>query len=121
MTNQEQPERQKKAYEVENYERMEDGTPARRVKILMINAYEFVPLFTKGMVFKRYTELINGAPKDAKILAMSGETQRHGILFVVESKEYPLVPLTEIPPIQLVAIQTKLKGATKVKASKRKK
>lgn len=107
--------------EVDNYEMNDKGEPCRRVKIVMVNAYEFVPLLTKGMVFRRYTKMLDGVPADAKLLAMSADTNRHGIMFVIESSEYDLIPLTEMPPIQRLDIQTELKNATKAVRSKRKK
>lgn len=106
--------------EADNYEMNDKGEPCRRVKIVMVNAYEFVPLLTKGMVFRRYTKMVQGIPADAKVLAMSADTNRHGIMFVIESAEYPLVPLVQAPPIQLLEIQTELKNATKSIKGKRK-
>lgn len=99
----------------------DNGIRGRRVKVVMINPFDFVGLLTKGAKFRRYTEIIAGVPIDAEILAMSADTNRHGIMFVIHSDTYPIVPLIEMPPIEALEIQTELKNATKALKTRKKK
>lgn len=105
----------------EKFEKDEAGNPGRRVKIVMVNPWDFIGLLTKGMKFRRYTEVMQGIPADATVEAMSADTNRHGIMFVISSPTYDFVPVTQMPPIQMLEIQTELKNATKAKRKPRKK
>lgn len=97
---------------VEESQVMKPRVKTRRAKTLFVKPEEFMVLFTKGMEFRKRTRIMEGIPEDAKLLALSAEPIRHGIIMVVESAEYDEVPVTELPPFVEVKIQTKF-GATK--------
>lgn len=92
----------------------------RRTKVMMIEAHGFMSLFTKGLEFRKRTKLIDGAPEDAQIVGITYDTRRDGVLMVIESKEYDPVPINELPPIQMIQVQTEF-GGTKKKKQPRKK
>lgn len=87
----------------------------RRAKQLMINPYEFMFLFTKGLEFKKHTKIIEGLPADASLIGVAYDVRRDAIIMVVESEQYEPIPITDMPPVQLVSLQTGLPGATKKK------
>lgn len=95
--------------------------PTRRAKMLMVNPADFMVLFTKGLVFAKRTEILTGVPKDATLLTIAAEPARGGVMLVVESEEYDEIPINELPPVQLVEINTGVRGATKKKKQPRKK
>lgn len=95
--------------------------PTRRAKMLMVNPADFMYLFTKGLEFRKHTKLIAGIPEDAELIAVAAEPVRHAIMLVVKSKTYEPIPINEMPPIELVSIQTGRVGATKKKKQPRKK
>jgi hypothetical protein len=95
--------------------------PTRKVKMMMVNPADFMFLFTKGMTFRKHTKLIEGLPADAQLIALAADSVRNGIMLVVQSESYEPVRADTLPPVELVRIQTGVIGATKKKASKRKK
>lgn len=95
--------------------------PTRRAKMLMVNPADFMYLFTKGLRFRKNTQIISGLPEDAKLLTLAAEPARGAIMLVVESDSYAEIPINELPPVELIEIQQGEKGATKKKAAPRKK
>lgn len=95
--------------------------PTRRAKMLMVNPADFMYLFTKGLEFRKHTKLIAGIPDDAELIAVAAEPVRHAIMLVVKSSTYEPIPIDQMPPIELVEIQTGRIGATKKKPAPRKK
>jgi hypothetical protein len=87
----------------------------RRVRFLVVNPADFLMLFTKGIVFAKRTQLLDGVPEDAMIVGMNVDHVRGGIILVVQSAEYDEVPMTVMPPVQHVSIQWGVEGATKKK------
>lgn len=77
---------------------------SRRVKFLMVNPTDFMYLFTTGMKFRKSTHIVQGLPADAKLIHMTYDDARRGILLIVESEEFDLVPVTDHPPVLLVEI-----------------
>lgn len=110
MSENEEPKLQKKPQEM-----VDEDTPKRRVRFMVINPSDFLMLFTKGMIFSKRTELIEGAPADAMIVGMNMDHIRGGIILVVQSDEYEEIPMTVMPPVQHVKIQWGVQGATKKK------
>lgn len=92
--------------------------PTRRAKMLMVNPSDFMFLFTKGLEFRKNTKLIEGIPEDAQLIAVAAEPVRHAVMLVVKSDSYPPIPISEMPPVELVKIQTGVIGATKKKSKK---
>lgn len=76
----------------------------RRVKLLMVNPPDFMSLFKKGLQVRGGWKLIEGIPKDAKLLTIAYEPARNGVMIVVESAEYELVARDQVPPVQRVEI-----------------
>ena len=95
--------------------------PTRRVRMLVANATDIMVLFKEGMKFRRETTILAGVPDGAKLLTVASEPVNHGIIFVVEHESYEPVPINVIPPMIYVKVQTGVPGATKKKASTRKK
>jgi hypothetical protein len=94
--------------------------PTRRAKMLMVNPADFMYLFTKGLRFRKNTQIISGVPDDAKLLTIAAEPARGAVMLVVESESYPEILISEMPPVELVEIQTGEKGATKKKVVRKK-
>lgn len=101
--------------EVKHVSEVTEDVPTRRVRFLMINPQDFLMLFAKGLVFAKRTQLITGLPEDAKLVSMTVDHVRGGIILVAQSDTYDEVPMTEMPPVQLVEIELGQKGATKKK------
>lgn len=95
--------------------------PMRRVRMLMVNPTDFMFLFTKGLKFRKATEVIEGVPDDATLIAVAADSVRNGIMLVVQSSEYEPIPINVLPPVQPVSINTGVKDATKKKKPTRKK
>lgn len=87
-------------------------TPTRRVKMLMVNPADFMYLFTKGLKVRKGFQLIDGIPDDAVLIQVAADPVRYGIMLVVESESYEPVPVSVMPPVELVGIQLG-KGNTK--------
>ena len=96
-------------------EMVDENTPLRRVRFLVVNPSDFLMLFAKGMVFNKRTKIIEGVPEDAMLVGMNVDHVRGGIILVVQSAEYEEVPMTVMPPVQHVSIEWGVKGATKKK------
>jgi len=94
--------------------------PTRRAKMLMVNPVDFMFLFTKGLKWRKNTSLVSGIPEDAELLTIAAEPVRGGIMLVVKSASYPEIPISQMPPIELVEIQTGVTGATKKKVVRKK-
>ena len=99
----------------------EEGIPTRKAKLLMVNPTDFMFLFEKGLSFRKHTKLIEGIPEDAVLLAVAADPVRHGIMLVVQSESYEPIPINQMPPTQVVTIQTGVVDATKKKKQPRKK
>lgn len=99
----------------------EKDIPTRRAKMLMVNPADFMFLFTKGLEFRKHTKIISGVPDDAELLTVAAEPARGAIMLVVQSESYDEIPINELPPVELVEIQTGKPGATKKKKAPRKK
>lgn len=82
-----------------------DKTPTRRVRMMQVDPASFMMLFTKGMKFDRTVKIIDGVPADAKLLTVSYDAVRNGIIFVLESETYDEIPINVLPPIEYVGIQ----------------
>lgn len=95
--------------------------PVRRVRMLMVNPADFMFLFTKGMLYRKTTRIIEGVPDDARLIAVAADSPRNGIMLVVESDEYDEIPINVLPPVQPVSINVGDKSATKKKKAPRKK
>lgn len=95
--------------------------PTRKVKMLMVNPVDFMYLFTKGLEFRKQTKIMEGVPEDATLLTLAADPIRHGIMMVVESETYEPIPINEMPPVEVVSINTGVKDATKKKKVPRKK
>lgn len=95
--------------------------PVRRVRMLMVNPADFMFLFTKGMLYRKTTRIIEGVPDDARLIAVTADSARNGIMLVVESAEYDEIPINVLPPVQPVSINVGDKSATKKKKAARKK
>ncbi len=95
--------------------------PTRKVKMMMVNPADFMFLITKGMTFRKHTKLIEGLPEDAQLVALAADSIRNGVMLVVQSESYEPVRADTLPPVEMVKIQTGVIGATKKKATKRKK
>ena len=92
----------------------------RRTRVMVINPHAFMSLFTKGVRFRKQTQLIEGVPDDAMLVGITYDTRRDLMLLVVESKEYDETPINEVPPFVQVSIQTQF-GSTKKKATPKRK
>ena len=92
-----------------------EEVPKRRVRFLMINPSDFLQLFTKGLVIAKRVKILKGVPEDAKVVSMTVDHVRGGIILVVESDEYDEVPLNEMPPVQYVALRLGADPAPKKK------
>lgn len=110
MNNNQEPDVKKKPNEM-----VDESTPLRRVRFLVINPNDFLMLFTKGITFSKRTQLIDGVPEDAVVVGMNVDHVRGGIILVVQSEEYDEVPMTVMPPVQHVSIQWGVDKATKKK------
>lgn len=119
MLSVDQDESSKEPIDLEDMKEAE--IPTRRAKMLMVNPADFMYLFTKGLTFAKHTKIIAGIPDDAVLLAVAAEPIRHAIMLVVQSESYEPIPINEMPPVELVEIQTGKVGATKKKAAPRKK
>jgi hypothetical protein len=95
--------------------------PTRKAKMLMVNPADFMALFTKGLEFRKHTKIISGIPDDAILLTVAAEPIRHAIMLVVQSESYEPIPINQMPPVELIEIQTGVPGATKKKKAPRKK
>lgn len=76
----------------------------RRVRFMMVNPADFMTLFTKGLKVKTGFKIIEGLPKDARLLTMAYDGVRGGVMMVVESDTYDEIPITQMPPIESVRI-----------------
>ena len=92
-----------------------------RVRYLMVNPQDFLSLFTEGIVLAKRMRVLTGVPADAKVKNMTVDHVRGGIILVVESSEYEELPMTDMPPVQMVEIEQGVKDATKSAKTKRKK
>ena len=81
----------------------------------MVNPTDFLTLFTTGLSLAKRTKIIKGVPEDAKVLSMTVDHVRGGIILVVQSESYEEIPQTEMPPIELIEISLGVEGATKKK------
>ncbi len=110
-----------KKEEVDLEKLKETKIPTRRVRMLMVQPADFMSLFTKGLVFNKRTELLEGIPDDAKLITLAPDSVRNGVMLVVESSEYEAIPINVLPPVQAVQIHIGVKNATKAKKTRRKK
>jgi len=94
-------------------EMFDKDTPTRRVRFLVVNPSDFLMLFTKGLTLAKRMHVFEGVPADAQLVSMTVDHVRGGIILVAQSNEYEHVPLTVMPPIQLVSIRLGVEGATK--------
>lgn len=99
----------------------EQAISMRRVRYLIINPVDFLMLFTKGLVLAKKMQVIEGVPADAKLISMTVDHVRGGIILVVTSDEYDEIPRTQMPPVQEVSIRIGVEGATKKKKPSRRK
>lgn len=105
-----------KAKRAELQERLNsEALSTRNVRFLVINPSEFLSLFTKGLVFAKRTQIMDGVPEDAVVIGMTVDHVRGGIVMTVQSEEYEPVPKTKMPPVQEIAIKIGVEGATKKK------
>lgn len=95
--------------------------PMRRVRMLMVNPADFMYLFTKGLVLRKHTKILEGLPEDATLIAIAADSIRNGIMLVVESSTFEEIPINVQPPIVPVKIEIGIPGATKKKKVARKK
>lgn len=93
----------------------EDQVPMRRQKWLMINPVEFVRFFTKGMKLAKRLEIIEGVPEDAELKGIVYDVRLDAIILVVQSQEYEPIPVTDLPPRQMVTLKIGVPDATKKK------
>lgn len=105
----------KKVPKAPKNEMVDEATPLRRVRFLVINPNDFLMLFTKGIVFAKRTKIMDGVPDDALVVGMNVDHIRGGIILVVQSETYDEVPMTVMPPVQHISIQWGVQGATKKK------
>lgn len=96
-------------------EMVDENTPLRRVRFLVINPNDFLMLFQKGIVFAKRTQIMDGVPEDAQVVGMNVDHVRGGIILVVQSATYEEVPMTVMPPVQHISIKWGVEGATKKK------
>lgn len=82
-----------------------EDVPKRRVRFLMINPQDFLQMFTKGLVIAKRVKILKGVPEDAKVIQMTVDHVRGGIILVVESQEYDEIPQNEMPPVQYIALR----------------
>lgn len=87
----------------EDLEKLKDVPKARR-RVLMVSPTEFAGLFTKGMFFAKKTKIAEGIPDDFKLLGTAYDLRLDAILMLGESETYDEVPMTEIPPRQMITI-----------------
>lgn len=92
-----------------------EAMTTRNVRFIVINPSEFLSLFTKGLVFAKRTQILDGVPEDAVVIGMTVDHVRGGIVLTVQSDQYEPVPMTKMPPVQEVAIKLGVDGATKKK------
>lgn len=88
---------------------------------MQVNPADFMVLFTKGLKVTGGWKVIKGVPLDTRIVTIAYDAQRGGILFVIESEEFDLVPATAVPPIQVVAMDLENRHVKLPTAKKRKK
>lgn len=96
-------------------EMFDENTPVRKVRFLIVNPADFLVLFTKGLVLSKRMHVFEGVPEDAKLVSMTVDHVRGGIILVVDSEEYDPIPITQMPPVQEVKIRIGVEGATKKK------
>ena len=99
---------------------VDEKTPMRRRRFLIVNPTEFLSFFHEGLVLAKRVSVIKGVPADAKVVSMTVDHIRNGIVLLVESEEYELVPMTQMPPVQHIEIRLGVEGATKKKKKSRK-
>lgn len=98
---------EKSAKGQEDLEKLKDAKiPTRRAKMLMVNPADFMFLFTKGLKVRKGFKLAEGIPDDATLLTIAAEPVRGGIMMVVQSEEYDEIPINQMPPVELISIQT---------------
>ena len=100
---------------------LDEGVPTKPRRVLMISPSEFAGLFTKGLVFAKKTRIAEGIPEDAKLLGVAYDLRLDAIVMVVESAEYDEVPMTELPPRQLISIEQGVAKAVERKNGYKKK
>lgn len=116
------PEQTKREIEAERNKRANDKPVAtRRARFLMINPQDFLMLFTKGLVLAKRISVFTGVPADAQVVSFTTDHVRGGVMLLVTSEEYEEIPMTDIPPVQIVEIEQGVKDATKKAKTKRKK
>lgn len=75
----------------------------------MVEPGQFMGLFTKGLKFRSSMKIAEGVPKDAQLLTVTYDARLNGILLVVQSEEYDPIPITQMPPVQEIAISLSVK------------
>lgn len=95
--------------------------PTRRVRMMMMQPSHFMSMFTKGLVFDKRTEIIEGLPEDAKLISIAADSARNGIMLVVESKEFDEIPINVLPPVIPIRVDIGVIRSTKKKAKRKKK
>lgn len=94
--------------------------PERRVRMFMVEPGQFMFMFTKGLEFAKRTKIVEGLPEDAKFISIAADSGRLGIMLVVESSEFELIPITQLPPIIPWKIEVGVPSATKKLKRKKK-
>lgn len=95
--------------------------PTRRVKLLMVNPTDFMYMFTKGLKWRKNWSIIEGVPEDAKVIAITPDSIRNGIMLVVESDSYDEIPINVLPPAEPVSIDMTNRPQKKIPKRKKKK
>lgn len=87
--------------------------PTRKVRFIMINPQSFLGMFQTGLTLSKRMKVIQGVPDDAKVINMTVDHVRGGIILVIESEEYEPIPMTNMPPVQLLEVDLGMKGGSK--------
>lgn len=76
----------------------------RKVRMMMVNPADFMSLFGKGLKVRKGFKIIEGLPDDAKLINIAYDAMRGAVQLVVESETFDAIPITVLPPVQVVKI-----------------
>lgn len=76
----------------------------KRYKFLHMTPENFLFLFKEGMKYKKNFAITQGFPEDAKAVAVVANTTTQGIMILVYSEKYDVVPDGEQPPVEKIVI-----------------
>ena len=82
----------------------------RHLGIIYVDPSSFLTLFTTGMKWRQSFEILEGAPKDAELVAVTYENTTHGVLLVISSNQIPPTPEGQQLPRLNISIKPLTEG-----------